>query len=91
MLGNIKKEGAGHYYFLNQDKIILFLIISKEIHPMNRPNSSNVFSFQKGLEPESVIRLVRANEAIFLSSVSSLLGYNGTPLRPQCGKTSVQK
>ena len=30
-----KKSGMHHYYFLNQDKIILFLIISKEIHPMN--------------------------------------------------------
>ena len=41
--------------------------------------------------PKSVIRLLRANDAIFLSSVSSLLGYNGTPLRPQSDKTSVQK
>ncbi len=66
-------------------------------------------------KPESVIRLLRANKAIFdlqsgllllgkagtssallslsrslLSSVSSLLGYNGTPLRPQSGKISVQ-
>ena len=30
------------------------------------------------LKPKSVIRLLRANEAIFLSSVSLLLGYNGT-------------
>ena len=28
--------------------------------------------------PKSVIRLLRANEAIFLTSVSLLLGYNGT-------------
>ena len=41
--------------------------------------------------PKSVIRLFCANETFFLSSVSSLLGYNGTPLRPQNGKTSVQK
>ena len=42
-------------------------------------------------KPKSVIRLLRANEAIFLSSISLLLGYNGTPLRPQSSKTSVQK
>ena len=41
--------------------------------------------------PKSVIRLLRANESIFLSSVSLLLGYNGTPLRPQSSKTSVAK
>ena len=39
--------------------------------------------------PKSVIRLLRANESIFLSSVLLLLGYNGTPLRPQSSKTSV--
>ena len=39
--------------------------------------------------PKSVIRLFCANGTFFLSSVSSLLGYNGTPLRPQSGKTSV--
>lgn len=43
------------------------------------------------IKPKSVIRLFCANETFFLSSVSSLLGYNGTPLRPQSGKTSVQK
>ena len=41
--------------------------------------------------PNRFIRLLCANEALFLSSVSSLLGYNGTPLRPQSDKTSVQK
>ena len=41
--------------------------------------------------PKSVIRLLRGNESIFLSSVSLLLGYNGTPLRPQSSKTSVSK
>ena len=35
--------------------------------------------------------MLRANEVIFLSYASSLLGYNGTPLRLQGGKTSVQK
>ena len=37
------------------------------------------------------IRQLRANEAIFLSSVSLLLGYKGTTLRPQSSKTSVQE
>ena len=46
-----KKSGMHHYYFLNQDKIILFLIISKEIHPMNRPNSSIQFHSEKDLNP----------------------------------------
>ncbi len=46
-----KKSGMRHYYFLNQDKIILFLIISKEIHPMNRPNSSIQFHSEKDLNP----------------------------------------
>ena len=32
--------------------------------------------------PKSVIRLLRANESIFLSSVSLLLGYNGPPIAP---------
>lgn len=32
---------------------------------------------------QTIIRLLCANEAIFLSSVSLLLGNNGTPLRPQ--------
>ena len=43
------------------------------------------------VKPKSVIRLLRANEVVFLSSVSSLLSYDGTPLLPQSGKTSVQK
>ena len=42
------------------------------------------------LKPKSVIRLLRANEVIFLSSVSLLLGYNGPPLPTQSSKTSVQ-
>ena len=46
-----KKSGMRHYYFLNQDKIILFLIISKEIHPMNRPNSSIQFHSEKDFNP----------------------------------------
>ena len=41
--------------------------------------------------PKSVIRLLCANETFFLSFVSSLLGYNGAPLRPQRGETPVQK
>ena len=36
------------------------------------------------------IRQLRTNEAIFLSSISLLLGYNGPPLRTQSSKTSVQ-
>ena len=43
------------------------------------------------IKPKLVIRQFCANETFFLSSVSSLLGYNGPPLRPQSGKTSVQK
>jgi hypothetical protein len=43
------------------------------------------------VKPKSVIRLLRANKVVFLSSVSSLLSYDGTPLLPQSGKTSVQK
>ena len=35
--------------------------------------------------------MLRANKVIFLSYASSLLSYNGTPLRLQGGKTSVQK
>ena len=49
------------------------------------------FSYINEIKPKSVIRLFCANETFFLSSVLSLLGYNGTPLRPQSGKTSVQK
>lgn len=40
---------------------------------------------------KSVVRLLRANETIFLSSISLLLGYNGTSLRPQSGETSVER
>ena len=43
------------------------------------------------VKPKSLIRLLRANEVVFLSSVSSLLTYDGTPLLPQSSKTSVQK
>ena len=43
------------------------------------------------LNPNRFIRLFCANETFFLSSVFSLLGYNAPPLRPQSGKTSVQK
>ena len=43
------------------------------------------------VKPKSVIRLLRANEVVFLSSVSSLLSYDGTPLLPQSSKTFVQK
>ena len=43
------------------------------------------------VKPKSVIRLLRASKVVFLSSVSSLLSYDGTPLLPQSGKTSVQK
>lgn len=45
----------------------------------------------KGILPNRFIRQLRANEAIFLSSVSLLLDYNGTTLSPQRSKTSVQK
>ena len=62
----------------------------------NRFTNSEASAKWQGLlltedKPKSVIRLLSANEAIFLSSVSSLLGYNGTPLLPQSGETSVQK
>lgn len=40
--------------------------------------------------PNRFIRQLCANEALFLSSVSSLLGYNGTPLLPQSDKTPVE-
>ncbi len=43
------------------------------------------------IEPKSVIRLSRRLQAFFLSSFSALLGYNGTPLRPQSAKKTVQK
>ncbi len=49
------------------------------------------FCVRKNLEPQSVIGLLCANETFFLSSVSSLLGYNGTPLRPQSDKTPVER
>lgn len=44
---------------------------------------------QKTVYPKTFIRLFCANETFFLSSVSSLLGYSGTPLRPQSDKTKA--
>ena len=49
------------------------------------------FVYERTLNPNRFIRLLCANETFFLSSVSSLLGYNGTPLRPQSDKTPVEK
>ena len=39
--------------------------------------------------PKSVIRLLRANEAIFLSSVSLLLDYKGPPLHLFLSRFSI--
>ena len=39
---------------------------------------------------KSLHRLLRANEAIFFLPISPFLGCNGTLLRPQCTKISVQ-
>ena len=50
-----------------------------------------ILSKKDNLKPKSVIRLSRRLQAFFLSSFLSLLGYNGTPLRPQSAKKSVQK